>query len=118
MIPQGAGDVAQRPSICLEPYELPICKLQILDEKSREITPVSLLGLFKTHAEFVRTLQQEGMRRIVMLRHLTPPQVRVGVIQHTKDGNIVANFNKTKFTIIQPVCALYHTILFSHSTQM
>jgi len=47
----------------------------VLDENTRKVTPVSLLGLFKSHAEYVRVMKQQGMRRIIMLRYLTPPQV-------------------------------------------
>lgn len=76
---KGEGKPAIRTTIPLEPYDLPMCKLNVLDEKTKKMTPVSLLGLFKNHAEYVRVMKQQGMRRIIMLRYLTPTQVPVAL---------------------------------------
>ena len=67
---KGEGKPAKRTTIPLEAYDLPMCQLQVLDERKRKVQPISLLGLFKSHAEYSKVMKQQGMRRIVMLRYL------------------------------------------------
>jgi len=71
---KGEGTPAKRTTIPLEPYDLPMCQLQVLDERKRKVQPISLLGLFKSHAEYSKVMKQQGMRRIVMLRYLQARQ--------------------------------------------
>ncbi|GLI62681.1 hypothetical protein VaNZ11_005357, partial [Volvox africanus] len=58
--------------ITQEPYELPLCRLSVLDDVSGQLVSVSPLDLFEDAAQLATTLEHNPRARVLMLRYFSP----------------------------------------------
>jgi len=61
---------ANQITISLEPYELPMAKLAVYNEGSKELSPMSPLNLIENYAEYQRVMEDYRLPTL-LLRHLT-----------------------------------------------
>lgn len=57
-----------------EPYELPVCRLAVLDAAAGQVVPLSPLDLFADAAEAAAVLAANPRARVLLLRHFSPRQ--------------------------------------------
>ncbi|GLC46094.1 hypothetical protein PLESTB_001033400 [Pleodorina starrii] len=63
--------------ISQEPYELPTCRLSVLDEVSGQLVAVSPLELFDDATQLATTLERSPRARVLLLRYFTPEQANM-----------------------------------------
>ncbi|KAG2448292.1 hypothetical protein HYH02_006876 [Chlamydomonas schloesseri] len=70
----GAAVSTTRLVITQEPYELPVCRLAVLDAAAGQVVPLSPLDLFADAAEAAQLLTAHPRARVLLLRHFSPQQ--------------------------------------------
>ena len=63
-------DPARQITISLEPYDLPMSTLHVWNAEKQTVSPVSPLGMFNNHAEFLRVMKDDRLP-LLLLRHLS-----------------------------------------------
>ncbi|GIL69488.1 hypothetical protein Vretifemale_410 [Volvox reticuliferus] len=77
--------------ITQEPYELPLCRLSVLDDVSGQLVPVSPLDLFEDAGQLATTLEHNPRARVLMLRFFSPDQAnKLLGLEATADAELSA----------------------------
>ncbi|EFJ42340.1 hypothetical protein VOLCADRAFT_97614 [Volvox carteri f. nagariensis] len=72
---KGSGATAATHAVITqEPYELPTCRLTVLDDVSGQLVPVSPLELFDDVGQLATTLERSPRARVLLLRYFTSEQ--------------------------------------------